>query len=1347
MDANFNLRFGQLALRRSMITREQLEDAWETLKSTPSMTLDRILLQKSYLTSQQVKTLHQLLQQQSRLGDYQLLEKLGEGGMGRVYKAKHLPSGEVRALKVLNTELSKNEQFVQRFIREAQAVIGLKHPNIVRCFEARKTLESGIYFMAIEYVDGQSLERNLEKRGRLSEEEALFILCEVAKGLQAAYEKGIVHRDIKPANILISRSGEVKLADFGLARQNAQGNTITQTGAIMGTPSYISPEQALGEKEIGIASDIYSLGITFFEMLTGHLPFDSDNPISVCNMHVQKPLPNPLEWSPELSRPCLQLLKMMTAKKPHQRPQNPQVLLELAEAVQRGESPRSMLSSGRLSAVRVGGITRSTQAKLERQKPQTSAVPAHWKWLLVSGFLLAALLGFLVLQRGNSNSVKDGGTLREELRRIVQEGKFKRAFFFLKEHPLELEEEKVEVEKLASMVQDFKRYLESIKTFPKALEIYQKILSSSLMSEGAPLVEELRRLKKEKLQEFLSSLERRKEELVHEVFSLPGWERKLDALREDVSSLVGVDREIRGRLKELKKVLLDMEQFYNFCSHGQLKEALEIAGAFLPKSVYKKVQKSMQEKEDVEFSKLVDELKELWRRRQYREALVLLRRYPPSKFLLKKSREKFKKLQDISKKLNKIAQRAIKAVGGGARDSEALRRLRPLDIKKVFPSLKKKIEIAFWFYAEEITEEHKEVFASVFGDRESLIKLEELSSWPLEKQAEIYLQDLKLRVGQDLPTKAGALNPSSRGQVVRQRSRDEVMRFIFKRISTIFDRYLQKKWGDPGKLVEEEWKNFENFLVGFQSSKVNKLSKLYREFLEKFRFLFELTEIFLNNNAVMALEIRGFWEKTQKLEEAKKFFQRLEGGLRKGFPSTLDDFFFSLDFLVHLCLVELERFKMTFGALISRADNLLKLSPSREYPLYRELLHSFQIRCRIYRLAFRYLDIKDPGKTPRNFPQSLKYFRSEMKNLGSSVRRLSKREVYEKNPYFRNILWMMEALTDAKVFYQRIKNYFAKKGKHRFFLPRGFGFLLQDFLVLWKFQTLQNWLGNLRNISRIHLSKNLAYLSSLFIPIFQAGIDNLEEKEGKKRKKVSEKQKSKMRCFFFLAHLKLLGIKIHFQNLWDLISEKKDEDFEPQEVDLDLDLLRESIFFCYRGDVYISKNYRLYALSREEDIPIVYTGFGDLKKVSLKVDLEKKSRLIVVINDILFIFQPKENRLILTVRKKGDGNFWNYQRCFKIYQKELKYFRRLQIVFRVSDAKLKLTSKNQKIFIYFSIDELNDDPYYELQLHLKDTHLMRWRAVSTFSRETFEVLGNLRKHLRPVHRFYKKKRDKRKKKR
>lgn len=370
------LFLGKTALNKGLISNQQFQEAYNLFRELGGqIPFSGILIQKGSITMEQAKYLQESLNQEGRIGEYRLMEKLGEGGMGAVYRALHIPSREIRALKILLPQVSRDVQIVQRFIQEGRAASLLNHPGVVKCYEVKRW--NTTFYMAMEYVQGESLDKVIEREGALTEKESLRIIRSVVEVLDVAWDHKIVHRDIKPENILISHQGEVKLADFGLAKlKSSKGMSLTQTGFFIGTPWFISPEQARGEKEIDTRSDIYSLGITLFQMVTGFLPFDSDSALIVCQKHLNEPLPSPQQFNPQVTPQMTKLLKKMTAKKQSRRPQNPAEMLELIDMVSQGTFPSTTRESTLLASISAYSTPSSSP----------------WKGMIVL-FLMALLLG------------------------------------------------------------------------------------------------------------------------------------------------------------------------------------------------------------------------------------------------------------------------------------------------------------------------------------------------------------------------------------------------------------------------------------------------------------------------------------------------------------------------------------------------------------------------------------------------------------------------------------------------------------------------------------------------------------------------------------------------------------------------------------------------------------------------------------------------------------------------------------------------------------------------------------------------------------------------------------------
>jgi serine/threonine-protein kinase len=337
--------FGQVAVARHFVSPQQVRECSgelaRRLKAEPSLTLADVLVKRGYLTKNQRDTIQSFADKQlgpEKIGRYELISKIGEGGMGTVYKAKDASNQRTVALKVLPPDMAQDKVFMGRFQREALAVTRLEHPNIVRGLDVGNA--DGAQYIAMEFVDGLDCDRILTRRGRIPEKEAVRIASQVARALEYAGAKRLVHRDIKPANILVMQDGTAKLTDLGLAKStSATAAKLTQTGITMGTPHYISPEQAMGASDLDIRSDVYSLGATLYHLVTGRVPFEGSSPAVIVAKHLTEELPNPQDIVPELTDGLVLVLVKMMAKDRDDRYARPEELAKDLESLMSDKSP------------------------------------------------------------------------------------------------------------------------------------------------------------------------------------------------------------------------------------------------------------------------------------------------------------------------------------------------------------------------------------------------------------------------------------------------------------------------------------------------------------------------------------------------------------------------------------------------------------------------------------------------------------------------------------------------------------------------------------------------------------------------------------------------------------------------------------------------------------------------------------------------------------------------------------------------------------------------------------------------------------------------------------------------
>src|SRR5580698_7857326 len=246
-------------------------------------------------------------------GRYELSHLVARGGMAEVYRAHDRLLDRPVALKVLFPELSVDRSFVERFRREAQAAANLSHPHIVPVFDWGE--DNGTYFIVMEFIDGRPLSSILRTAGPLHPDRAAEIGADVALALDYAHRHGVIHRDIKPGNVLITDEGQVKVTDFGIARAVNTDESLTQTGAVMGTATYFSPEQAEG-LGVDARSDIYSLGVVLYEMVAGRPPFLGDSPVSVASKHVREQAPAPRQFNPSIPQDLEAIILKCMTKSP-----------------------------------------------------------------------------------------------------------------------------------------------------------------------------------------------------------------------------------------------------------------------------------------------------------------------------------------------------------------------------------------------------------------------------------------------------------------------------------------------------------------------------------------------------------------------------------------------------------------------------------------------------------------------------------------------------------------------------------------------------------------------------------------------------------------------------------------------------------------------------------------------------------------------------------------------------------------------------------------------------------------------------------------------------------------------
>jgi serine/threonine-protein kinase len=334
-------------LRRGLATPEEIEAckvhrAKLAAKEGPKGLLEVMIMAKALTQSQAMRLLKEAgdTQRKLEIPGYQLLDRIGKGSMGIVYKAKQTSVDRIVAIKILLDTLAQNKEFIKRFDREAKIAAKLSHNNIVNAIDAGEV--GGHHFFVMEYVEGETIKDMLERGKVFDEKMALKIVLAVAEALKHAHQRGLIHRDVKPENVILTKDGGVKLADLGLARPTADEKwAMAEAGMAIGTPFYISPEQVRGQVDVDIRADVYGLGATLYHMITGQPPYDGETPNEVMKKHVDKncQLVPPDHLNTSLSSGLGEVVETMMAKNRDDRYRNPDDLILDLKCLLQGDRP------------------------------------------------------------------------------------------------------------------------------------------------------------------------------------------------------------------------------------------------------------------------------------------------------------------------------------------------------------------------------------------------------------------------------------------------------------------------------------------------------------------------------------------------------------------------------------------------------------------------------------------------------------------------------------------------------------------------------------------------------------------------------------------------------------------------------------------------------------------------------------------------------------------------------------------------------------------------------------------------------------------------------------------------
>ncbi|HXG61570.1 MAG TPA: serine/threonine-protein kinase, partial [Planctomycetota bacterium] len=384
--------YGAAAAALGFVSEAQVQECMQVQARMREMGVDEplgeIMVKKGFLTAAQHQAvLRKLGVQVSPIPGYTLLAKIGQGGMGAVYKAIQASVNRVVAIKILHASATRDKTYVARFFQEAHAAGQLSHKNLIAAIDAGAS--GGLYYFVMEFVTGKSCREIVTTRGVFDEPRALEVALQMAEVLEYIHSHNLVHRDIKPENILITPDGTVKLCDLGLAKSTAGAEqSLTQEGLTVGTPYFMSPEQIRGDKDVDIRADLYSLGATLFYLVTGRHPYEGRSAAETMSLHLNAPVPDARRHAPRLSEDFAHVLRKLMAKDRAERYARPADLLEDLRKIREGAAPH--LARQHAARAHVLHKAHPTQRFTARR------TPSRWPWAAAAvGALGAAFVGAL----------------------------------------------------------------------------------------------------------------------------------------------------------------------------------------------------------------------------------------------------------------------------------------------------------------------------------------------------------------------------------------------------------------------------------------------------------------------------------------------------------------------------------------------------------------------------------------------------------------------------------------------------------------------------------------------------------------------------------------------------------------------------------------------------------------------------------------------------------------------------------------------------------------------------------------------------------------------------------------